>query len=346
MSNKKVLLICHLTESKSNGQVAKSRDTYDYLKENGYDVEILNYGKLNVFQKVFLSRKLIKKHERIVLMPGGKKALFYYINLITKFKKTNAHYVAIGGWVLSLLSDSKNDRYFQKLKTFKGVYLQNKKSLESFEEKGFNNALYVSNFSSKNPLTIEEFNEKNKAYDNVKNFKFCFFARVERTKGVLLACDVIQKLSEKYKDKSISLDIYGEIKDKSLENELVEITKNNKNIIIKGVLSGDKVIQELSTYYCMLFPTFYKGEGTPHTVIESFMAGLPVIASNWAYNSEIIENNKTGLLFELDTNELFEKMEWATNNPSKIKEYSRNCFEQSKDFNKEKSLKPLLDNLN
>lgn len=345
MSNKKVLLICHLTESKSNGQVAKTRDTCAYLKENGYDVEILNYGKLNVFQKVFISHKLIKKHERIVLMPGGKKALFYYINLITKHRKSNAHYVAIGGWVLSLLNDSKNDQYFKKLKLFKGVYLQNKKSLDCFKEKGFENALYVSNFSSKNPLRNEEFKEKNKAYDSVKDFRFCFFARVEKTKGVLLACDAIKKLSDKYREKSISLDIYGEIKDKNFESELIDICKNNKNIKIKGVLSGDKVIQELSTYYCMLFPTFYKGEGTPHTVIESFMAGLPVIASNWAYNSEIIENNKTGLLFELNTNELFEKMEWAINNPSKIKEYSKNCFEHSKDFNKEKSLRPLLNNL-
>lgn len=346
MSNKKVLLICHLTESKSNGQVAKTRDTYNYLKEKGYEVEVLNYGKLNAIQKVFLSRKLIKNHERIVLMPGGKRALFYYVNLITKYKKTNAHYVAIGGWVLSLLNNPKNDRYFQKLKSFKGIYLQNKKSLESFKDKGFKNALYVSNFSSKIPLDIKDFKIKNDVYNDAKDFRFCFFARVERTKGVLLACEAIKNLNEKYKGKSISLDIYGEIKDKTLENELNDICKNNKNIKIKGVLSGDKVIQELSKYYCMLFPTFYKGEGTPHTVIESFMAGLPIIASNWAYNSEVIENNVTGMLFELGTNELFEKMEWAINNPNKMKEYSKNCFERSKDFNKEKSLKPLLDNLN
>lgn len=345
MSDKKVLLICHLTGSKSNGQVAKTRDTYDFLKENGFDVEILNYGKLNAFQKIFLSKKLIKKHERIVLMPGGKKALFYYINLITKFKKSNAHYVAIGGWVLSLLNNPKNNRYFEKLKSFKGVYLQNIKTQKVFEEKGFKNTLYVSNFSSKKPLTAKEFEDKNNAYNSIKEFRFCFFARVEKSKGVLLACDAIKRISEKYSNLPILLDIYGEIKDESLENELQDICVNNKNIKIKGVLSGDKVIQELSTYYCMLFPTFYKGEGTPHTVIESFMAGLPVIASNWAYNSEVVENNKTGLLFELDSDELFEKIEWAINNPSKIKEFSRNCFEHSKDFNKEKSLRPLLNNL-
>lgn len=345
METNKLLLICHLTDSKCNGQVAKTTDTYHFLIENGYDVTILNYGKLNIFQKIFLSRKMIKRFDKIVLMPGGKKALFYYSNLIYKYKKSNAHYVAIGGWVLSLLNDKRNEKYFNKLKSFKGIYLQNKRTQLSFSEKGFKNAFFVSNFSSKTPLTDFEQELKIKSYDDVQEYRFCFFARVERTKGVLLACDAIKRLKNRYADKKIVLDIYGEIKDPTLKVELEELTKANTFINFKSVLSGEKVIQTLSNYYCMLFPTFYKGEGTPHSIMESFMAGLPIIASNWAYNSEIVDNYQTGLIFELNTNELFEKLEWAINNSSEIKKYSINCFEKAKEFNKEKSLKPLLDNL-
>lgn len=344
-NSSKILLICHLTDSKCNGQVAKTLDTYNYLKEKGYEVDILNYGEFNAFQKILCSRKIVKRCDRVVLMPGGRNALFYYSNLLLRLKKKNIHYVAIGGWVLSLLNNKKFKKQFEKLKKFKGIYLQNKATQNRFIEEGFDNTFFVSNFSSKKPLSQKQFDLKNQGYDKIGSFKFCFFARVERTKGVLLACDAINQICQKFKNINISLDIYGEIKDKTLENELNQICKSNPAISVKGVLGGDDVIKQLSTYYCMLFPTFYRGEGTPHSVMESFMAGLPVIASNWAYNSEIVDDNKTGLLFELNTNELFEKIEWAINNPIKIKEFSKNCFTKSKEFNKEKSLEPLLKNL-
>ena len=111
------------------------------------------------------------------------------------------------------------------------------------------------------------------------------------------------------------------------------------------VLDGENAIKELSNYYCMLFPTFYRGEGTPHSIIESFMAGLPVIASNWAYNSEIVEDKKTGLLFELNTDQLFDSIVWSIKNKEAIKEMKSYCFNQSKKYDINLLLKPLLDNL-
>lgn len=45
-------------------------------------------------------------------------------------------------------------------------------------------------------------------------------------------------------------------------------------------------------------PSLY--EGMPNTVMEAMASGLPVIASNVAGNSDLIDHDRNGLLFELD----------------------------------------------
>lgn len=346
MKKDSILVICHLTNSKSNGQISKTTDIIQFLRNHDYEVNILNYGKLNLIQKVLFSRKVVKKYNKIVLMPGGKRALFFYTNLLINLKKTNIHYVAIGGWVLNLLNDKKYKKYFDKLKLFKGLYLQNIKAVKEFADKGFKNVTNISSFSSKLKISENEALMKAQNYKTCTAYNFCFFARVEKTKGILLACNAIQKAIKKYPDKKISFDIFGELKDSDLKNKLIKISRENPQISYKGVLSSKNCLNILSEYFCMLFPTYYHGEGTPHTIIESFMAALPVIASNWAYNSELIDDGHTGLIFELNTNELFEKICWAIENKDKLSQISQNCYKKSSQYEAENLLKPLLKNLN
>ena len=343
-NKRKILVICNLNGSKCNGQIAKTLDTINFLKQNGYDVSVYNYRQTNYFINYFRSIKAIKRHENFVLMPGGKRALFLYSKLLRKFNKKNCHYVAIGGWVLNLLLSNKYKKEFEVLKLFKGIYLQNKKSVEEFKNYGFKNVYYVSNFSSKKPISTEIFNKQLEKFDQNNSYNFCFFARVERTKGILLACGAIRDIQKDYPDKKILLDIYGQINDCQLKKELIKITNENQNIRLSGVLNDENAIETLSNYYCMIFPTFYKGEGTPHSIIESYMAGLPVIASNWAYNSELVTKD-TGLLFDLGSNDLHQKIQWAIQNKSNVREMRINCFNISKQFDSNTLLSVLIKNL-
>lgn len=344
-SKQDVLVICHINESNCNGQIAKTKDVCRYLERNNFNVHILNYGKMNFFKKLFYSTKCIKKFDSIVLMPGGKRALFFYTSIIHKLKKKNSHYVAIGGWVLSLLKDRKNEKFFKGLKKFKGIYLQNIDTVTAFKNNGFENVHFISSFSCKKPLTNEEKTQKNSYYNSINEFRFCFFARVERTKGVLLACDAIKRIKEDQPYLPISLDIFGEIKDETLKSELDNIISANSFISYKGVLNDDNAIKTLSGYYCLLFPTFYRGEGTPHSIIEAYMAGLPVIASNWAYNKEVVLDHQTGVIFELYSDDLYNQILWSVNNQDQISNYSKNCFEESKKYDIDKSLSVLKKNL-
>ena len=341
-----VLVICHQENNGCNGQIAKTNDVIEHLKKSGFDIDVLAYNKLNTIQKLLKSYKEIKKHDAFVLMPGGKSPLFFYTRMLSFLKKKNVHYVAIGGWVINLISDPKNKKIFNKMKSFKGIYLQNNKTVEAFNNNGFNNTYCIYSFSTKTPLSSSDINSRMDYLNNPnKEYKFCFYARVTKEKGALLACDAINKISNQLKDKTIKLDIYGEIKDPNVEAELKSITVNNPNIKVKGVL-GDNAIKVLSNYYCMLFPTQYKGEGFPHSILESFMASLPVIATKWAYNEEIIQDKKTGLLFDCSVDNLADSIKWAIENNKSVIEMSKNCFEESKKYDISVLLKLLIDSLN
>lgn len=55
----------------------------------------------------------------------------------------------------------------------------------------------------------------------------------------------------------------------------------------------------------MLFPTFYYGEGFPGNVIDAYNAALPIIATDWLYNKDVIEDGKNGILVPIkDTHAL------------------------------------------
>ena len=344
-STKKVLVICHITKSLCNGQVAKTKDVIDFLILQGFDVSILNYGQMNKIRALLHSKSIISKFDKVVLMPGGSKALFFYSKLISKLRIKNSHYVAIGGWVQNLLKEKKAFQKLLPLKSFKGIYLQNKDTQKLFKEKGFENSFCISSFSSKKPISTDELTERVSFLDESNNFKFCFFARIIREKGIYLAIESILRGNKQTKSENISLDIYGEFSDKKTKDNILSLCEKAQSINYKGVLSGPNTTKTLSKYYCMLFPTFYRGEGVPHTIIESFASGLPVIASKWAYNEEIIENHKTGLLFELKTDELTQQILYATQNKQLIKTMSVNCLEEFKKYNIEVLLKPLINNL-
>jgi glycosyltransferase involved in cell wall biosynthesis len=61
-----------------------------------------------------------------------------------------------------------------------------------------------------------------------------------------------------------------------------------------GYLGEDEVIRELQTADLFVLPSFV--EGLPVSAMEAMAVGVPVIATNIAGTSELIEHGKTGLL--------------------------------------------------
>ena len=74
------------------------------------------------------------------------------------------------------------------------------------------------------------------------------------------------------------------------------LAENGDFVTYGGVVNFNKTTETLKDYFAMLFPTYYHGEGFPGTVIDAYNAALPMIATRWNYNADVIEDGVNGIL--------------------------------------------------
>lgn len=119
--------------------------------------------------------------------------------------------------------------------------------------------------------------------------RFVFVGHVKPTKGVI---DIIAaaNLCAQHHNTSIVIDVYGPLSD-----GLSESTFDSTLVSYRGVLEPERVIPTLQTYDALLLPTYHGGEGYPGVILESYSAGIPVIASNWNAIPEIVDE-ESGIL--------------------------------------------------
>jgi glycosyltransferase involved in cell wall biosynthesis len=90
-----------------------------------------------------------------------------------------------------------------------------------------------------------------------------------------------------------------------------------------GCLSSDEVTRRMRSAAFLVLPSIGH-EQMPMTVLEAFANGLPVIASRRGALAHIVEDGITGLLVEPeDTQDLAEKMRWASTHDEYMEEMGR-----------------------
>lgn len=112
-----------------------------------------------------------------------------------------------------------------------------------------------------------------------------------REKGIEDAIKAVKAVNESIGFQAYSLDIYGQID--NLQTEWFEDLQKKFPSYIRygGLVPFDKSVDVLKDYFALLFPTYYEGEGFAGTLIDAFSAGVPVIASDWKYNAELVNEN-------------------------------------------------------
>ena len=81
------------------------------------------------------------------------------------------------------------------------------------------------------------------------------------------------------------------------EGTLQNIIKSNPNLVdYKGIVEFDKTVETLSDYFLLMFPTYYYGEGFPGNVVDAYNSALPIIATDWLYNKDVIIDGRNGIL--------------------------------------------------
>ena len=120
-----------------------------------------------------------------------------------------------------------------------------------------------------------------------------------------MICVFLWQKNMDIKIENVTIDMYGPILTEYEAKFKSNLEEASSNIIYKGALNPNEIYGVLSNYDMLLFPTQYYTEGFPGSVLDAYIAGIPVIATDWQYASEFILQNKSGIIVEFDNPEIF-----------------------------------------
>ncbi len=232
-----------------------------------------------------LCQILFSKRKKFVISVSGKSA-YHLICLFSKFGRRHlVYYFAVGGSFYKKIKDGQFEK--KRYECLKSIVVQGNSIKRELEEMGLKQVYYCPNFKKINHIPPLK-DEKN----SVCRFVFC--SRILPEKGCDLIFSAVAMLNQ-MGNKQFVVDFFGPIKEtyKSIFQDKIN---EYENVTYKGVLdfSDPANYDLLSLYDVMLFPTYWEGEGFPGIVVDACVAGLPIIASDWSMNREVVEDGVTG----------------------------------------------------
>jgi len=284
------------------GAIAKNQILVKKLKTQKEINLVCADTYLNNF-KIFVGIKLIIQLIifKNILFSISTKSL----SLIAKFnffiKRKNVIIFIVGGDADKTIEQDKSLIVF--FENSRIVYAETHSLVSKLKNlSGKINAKYLPNF--KPVLKIRTTFKLN----SDKEIRLVFLSRISVDKGIFRALELLDFLnSNERSDQSFVLDIYGPF-DLS-ENEKKKFddkVRNTKGAIYRGVLDlrSKRGYEVLSGYHFFLFLTLHHGEGFPGVIIDALIAQVPIIASDWAYNREILPGGC--LVVDLSYNHYFD----------------------------------------
>lgn len=323
-----------------DGQTVKTKNIYSELL-NEYEKRDINRIDTYQWKKHpinFLKECItgIKNSRNVIILPAhnGVRVFIPLFLLLNKVYKRKIFYIVIGGWLPEFLK--KRNRLLKKVKELDKVFVETNNMKDNLEKLGIKNTEILVNFKNITPLK-----ESDLKLNYSKPYEVCTFSRVMKEKGIEDAINVVKKINEESNKIVYKLDIYGAI-DKNYENRFKEIMKEMPEYIqYKGCVSSEKSVSTLKSYYLLLFPTKFKTEGIPGTIIDALFAGVPIIASKWDNVNEVISDERNGVIYKFDNLEDFEIKLKKCMDKDYVVKMKKNCLIDAMRFEKSNAIKNL-----
>ena len=280
--------------------------------------------------------RAFENNANIIIFPA-QNGIKFFVPICVLFNKLfhrKLHYVVIGGWLNEFLEHNYIIR--NGLKEFSCIYVETNEMKKKLNKLGLQNVVVMPNFKQLQLLREEEL-----VVPTDEPHKLCTFSRVMKEKGIEDAVKAVHLLNEEKGYTAYTLDIYGQID--SNQGEWFQNLQNQfpEYVTYKGLVEFDKSVEVIKDYYLLLFPTYYKGEGFAGTLLDAMAAGVPIIASDWKYNREIINENN-GFLFE--THNVADMVEKITS-VKDIENLKINCLREAHKYSPQNVIQIILDRL-
>lgn len=344
---KRVSVIGHFAMGRQylNGQTIKTKIVTGELERVLGAEQVVTFdthgGKKTLLKAPFQVLAALKNSANVVILPA-KNGLRIYAPLLAGFRKLfgnrKLHYAVIGGWLPQFL---ETRAWLAKvLKGFDCIYVETQTMKAALEQQGFSNIYVTPNCKDLTILTESEL-----FYPTAEPYRLCTFSRVMREKGIEDAVEAVKTVNEAVGRQVFSLDIYGQIDAnqtewfENLQKEFPEFIRYG------GMVPFDKSVEVLKAYFALVFPTYYEGEGFAGTLIDAFSAGVPVIASDWKYNPEIV-NDRVGFLYPTrDREVLANVLMQIAGNPELILSKKQACLTEAEKYRIDQALRVLVDKI-
>ncbi len=103
-------------------------------------------------------------------------------------------------------------------------------------------------------------------------------ARIAPEKNTLYAIECMKHIPERYR---VQLDLYGQIYDQTYWQACEAVIRSlpeNVSVVHRGFVEAEEIPHTIRQYHTLFMPT--RGENFGHVILESLMAGRPVIISD------------------------------------------------------------------
>lgn len=342
---KKLAIIGHFggKEVFNDGQTVKTLNLYNELTNVlEHEIEVIDtyYNKKNPVKLLFQTLKMIATTENAIILisKNGMKVFFPLLYLGKKFFKLNVFHDVIGGNFGSYID--QNPKFVKYMNSFNTNIVETEMLKNDLLERGVMNVDIIPNFRRMPRLSYEDLQS-----DYREPYSFCTFSRVIKEKGIEDAISAIEEINRRSGREVCKLDIYGPI-DHAYQERFDSILSNvTSSVQYKGEVPASEAMGTLKNYYGVLFPTYWPSESNAGTISESFFAGVPVIATDWRCNGEMIDNGQNGLIYPSQYAEtLIDGMEWLMQrSPQEMFDMKKHCVVSSEYYLPDRHINRLVE---
>lgn len=336
MKNKSAIVIGWINTGKPAdcGETMKNQLMIQKLEELGvhcYQVDFKGWKK-HPWVFLYLLWCMIFHHNSSVIFSTSAVNSYPMMRImkLLNWNCNSVHWV-IGGKFGENVKNNVFDR--EVVKIIKHTLVESQIMVQQLEICGIKNVQQVPNFK---PIKYYPNITDRLSRDlSIEPIRFVFLSRILPEKG----CDYILEASELlnkqgFKQRYI-VDFYGKIAE-SYESDFKHKVQHIENVSYCGFINlrENSGYDQLANYDVMLFPTYWKGEGFAGIFIDAYIAGLPIIASDWAHNRQFIKDGECGMFVPVhDVCALANKMKECILGEQNIKEMAVACQKTACNYN-------------
>ena len=278
-----------------DGQTVKTRDLYKLirLKTNDvsyYDTQEFKFNKFSII-KMFWQ---VMKCGTLIYLPAHNnlKYIFPIVYILSLLFRFEIHYYVVGGWLREYTETMPVHRYM--LRRIKGIHVETvalKEELVKFYD--FKNVDIFRNFR------FYDFEPTRVSSDKLR---LVFMARINMMKGLDWIYEFANFVSSHNLAHKYNITFYGPINEED-NDYFADMLQRFSFMEYKGVLQPEEIYEALNNHDVLLLPTHYYTEGLPGSIVDAYIAGIPVVVTNWKHAHEFVEDAKTGYIVPFDEGE-------------------------------------------